>query len=619
MKTLKWLLAAALVAACATAGRALINPNFTPLHLVKQSDLILELEAPAKFENLKGTLAVKSVLKGKYAAKTIVIDTGSWTEEEDVPVMEPLFLKSTGKPILMFAGKYKVVTPKGEVKEAEEKALFNVQGEWVPATKVEDGAWDVKKIDGNMKYTWDGGPDMLLRGVKYALADEDPQFPSVVESSWEQPAEAGKFEGEVAGACPVEVGGKILLYVGAAQGDRLYACDAKGKKLADATAASKLAAHSLAFCWTDLDGDGDADLASWAGKALTLHRQNPDGTFAAAPAKLEGAALAEVIGLCAVPSAQAGKPALAAATATATVLLLPKDGDAYEAKPLPAGGDQPNLGKPGVCLSADLDGDHQADLLQTFEKGSLLYKGQGGGAFAAPAACAVALGEGGRHAFVGDFDMDGLLEVCTPNRDGSELWQNHGEGKFTPEIVYCGEMRYVDALGRISGLTADFNNDGRQDAVLFYAQHVPHFFFNRGFRAFGHAHLLDIAQWRTEPEDQQGQRAGALLDIDGDGRLDLAVVRNGGALVTLCQKAKGDVGVGVALRVKAAAAAGPVSVVAWREKRCLGAWRVAPGEAGAFVGAAEAGPMTLKWQLPGGKPASEEVIVEDGVLRFEIK
>ncbi|MCC6475119.1 MAG: hypothetical protein IT514_15405, partial [Burkholderiales bacterium] len=143
MKTLKWLLAAALVAACATAGRALINPNFTPLHLVKQSDLILELEAPAKFENLKGTLAVKSVLKGKYAAKTIVIDTGSWTEEEDVPVMEPLFLKSTGKPILMFAGKYKVVTPKGEVKEAEEKALFNVQGEWVPATKVEDGAWDV--------------------------------------------------------------------------------------------------------------------------------------------------------------------------------------------------------------------------------------------------------------------------------------------------------------------------------------------------------------------------------------------------------------------------------------------------------------------------------------------
>lgn len=618
MKTLKWLLAAALVVACATAGRALINPNFTPLHLVKQSDLILELEAPEKFDNLKGTLAVKAVLKGKTDAKAIVIDSGGLTEEL-AGVEEPLFTKAKGTPILMFAGKYKIVEANGQAKEAEEKALFNVQGQWIPATKMDDGGWEIKSIDGHMKYTWDGGSDMLLRGVKYALGDEDPQFPSAVESTWEKPVEAGKFEGDVAGACPVEVGGKTLLYVAAAQGDRLYACDAKSKKLGDATASSKLTAHSQAFCWTDLDGDGDADLASWDGKALTLLRQGPDGTFAAAPAKLEGAALADVIGLCAVPSAKAGKPALAAATAGSTVLLLPKDGDAYEAKPLPAGGDQPNLGKAGVCLSADLDGDAMADLLQTFEKGSLLYKGQGGGAFAAPVACAVALGEGGRHAFTGDFDMDGLLEVCTPNRAGSELWQNHGEGKFSPEIANCGEMRYVDAQGRVFGLTADFNNDGRQDAVLFYAQHVPHFFFNRGFRAFGHAHLLDIAQWRTEPEDQQGQRAGALLDIDGDGRLDVAVVRNGGTLVSLCQKPKADAGLGVALRVKAGAAAGPVNVVAWREKRCLGAWRVAPGEAGAFVGAAEAGPMTLKWRLPGGKPASEEVIVEDGVVRFEIK
>ena len=64
--------------------------------------------------------------------------------------------------------------------------------------------------------------------------------------------------------------------------------------------------------------------------------------------------------------------------------------------------------------------------------------------------------------------------------------------------------------------------------------------------------------------------------------------------------------------------AGPLTVTGWRGKRCLGAWNVVAGSQEAFVAEKEAGPLTLKWQVPGGKVQSQEIVLENKPKRVVI-
>ena len=64
---------------------------------------------------------------------------------------------------------------------------------------------------------------------------------------------------------------------------------------------------------------------------------------------------------------------------------------------------------------------------------------------------------------------------------------------------------------------------------------------------------------------------------------------------------------------------GPVTVTGWIGKRCLGAWNVLPGASQAFFGRREAGPVTLKWRLPGAQEQQKEIVVEKETARVEIK
>jgi hypothetical protein len=64
-------------------------------------------------------------------------------------------------------------------------------------------------------------------------------------------------------------------------------------------------------------------------------------------------------------------------------------------------------------------------------------------------------------------------------------------------------------------------------------------------------------------------------------------------------------------------ARGPVTVTAGDEGHVAGMYVVRPGIP-AFVGRAEAGPMTLGWIGPDGKAVAREVAVIDEGSRFEI-
>jgi len=601
------------------AAYALINPNFTPVNLVEKADLILLLKiAPADDKGIAKAEVVK-VLKGK-ADKPQTFDLSKSANAEHAKAVREMIKSNGDGPALLFVGK-------GEKDEPSSK--LHIGGKWVSMDKAQaDNTWEADVIDSHMEATWAGGTDMLLKVTELLLKYPDTDVPVACSGSWE---DVVKLEAKVAGkvhaarAVDISGNGKFSLFVASDGGDKVVSYDEKAKKFGDVTGKLKLGSKSKAFAWADLNGDGKLDLASCDGKALAVWSQGADGSFASA-------AVAEVpkeecVGLAALDLGVKGRAGLVWTGKTGAPTLLVPDKDkagVFALKPLAvAAGAVKDPAGPGGCLVADFDGDTLADIIQPYAKGSAFYKGKGGAEFAEGVACAVALGDGKTGAFLGDYNADGKMDVQTAAEDSPRLWQNAGGGKFVDFFAISGELTYISKPGCIGGNTCDINNDGRQDVFLYYSTDATtnaQVFFNRGYRSFGHAHKpIDLDETGNLPEAKDGQQAGVLADLNGDGAQDMALVLPDGTVCIVPQAVIGDgmLAVRVALPTNAETC-GPVTVWAENDRRPLGAWSISPGTGEALFCRAEAGEVTVTWQLPGGQPQKKTFTLENKPIRFVI-
>ena len=252
---------------------ALINPNFTPVDLSKQSDVIITLEFK-KVEIVKdkdgrdtawavGT--VQKVLKGKFEPKEVKIDLlAGIVDAEGKEVMERI--NGGARQGIMFVGSFSEDAGDGGKPAAEVKGYVHIGGHWMDATRDKDGTWGMDKDNQLMNGTWSGGTDMLVRAINYVLADPEALLPVREGMEWNKESQIAKIDGKILRAAAVDVTGKgkSELFLAAEQGDRLFRWD--GKALADITVPSGLTSKSQAFAWGDFNGDGTVDLASWDGK-----------------------------------------------------------------------------------------------------------------------------------------------------------------------------------------------------------------------------------------------------------------------------------------------------------------------------------------------------------------
>ena len=626
---------AGLVVLCTTAT-GFINPSFTPIDLVKQSDSILLLEFTKVNDEGLATATVTKVLKGAFEKKELTVDlmaTAFPAQGREVMGL----IQAGQKQGLLFTGMFDTGEAEGGgdpgVGGDEPGAFLHLAGRWTAQNQwfvlssVEGADWGMDKTEAHMLGTFNGSTDQFLRCVNYIQADPDADVPIRSDVEWDTEIQVGKVDVKVGAARPVNIlgaaargkGTQCDLYLASGGGDRVWRFD--GKVFQDVTAKHKLGAKSLAFAWADFDGDGKVDLASWDGKALGLHRQAADGTFQATACSVGDALAGGCLSLEALDTGVKGKPGLLAGTKASPVLLVPQAGGGWKAQALVAGDFAigKDLGAVSRCFVADFDGDAVADVLQVFEAGSLFYKGKAPGEFAAPAMTAPAVGRGRHDACLGDFDADGLPDIFTTAEDGNRLWQNDGGGKFSDMLAVSGEIAYISKSGGNGAASGDFNNDGRQDLLVTYTAGMsPQLFFNRGFRSTGHARMVDLAEQKRLPQAADGQQAGTLGDFTGDGALDMVLVLANGEVWLFPRK----VADGTALAVVASLPdgcehPGPVTVSARRDTRAFGAEAVVAGGPGAFFGVREAGPVTLSWRFPGGKSIEKEVVVtEDGLVRL---
>jgi len=591
-----FLLVAAFVCAVVTDACALINPKFTPAHLVNQSVVIAQLKPLPESDGGKLVLSVEGVLKGSLNSKTIEVDLTATAYPDQARFASNVAKESADKLAMLFIG---------EDTDEGKKAYIHIEGKWFVLADNND-AWKFEQVSTLMLSTWNGGTDMLLNWVKCVIEDPAAEVPVRTGVTWARSVPPGKVAGKIAAAVPVDLKGTgvPLLFVASDAGDKLFSCvDGKAE---DLTAQYKLQSKSMAFAWSDLNGDGKLDLASWDGKVLTLYTLGADGTFTgAAGAK----ALAECIGLTALDVGVAGKPGLLVSTSSSPLLLIPGV-DATARTIVEGEWTGKKLGRATACLLADFDGDGLPDVVQPLATGGLFYKGTGPGSFAPPVACSVAAGEKGGRPCLGDWNQDGLLDILIPGNDKCRLWENRGNGAFMDMVMLTGEISTNPKGSSVAACCGDLNNDGRQDLVMLYPDAAPQVFFSRGYRCFGLSTSMDLLKGSLLPSNANGQVAGCVADFTGDGAQDLVVVLNDGQCLLVVRAGTGEDRYARAMISPKSGSVGPVRVWAMIDNRVMGAWNIAAGSAPAFMCRPDAGPLKIKWRFPGQPEQSRDVVLE---------
>jgi hypothetical protein len=146
-----------LVTMGAASALAVINPQLTPVHLVRQSESVWWVEWTEKDERGNVT-AIAKRLHGRASGERARLAKlpGELTAQGGV-----LFAAKGTRSGLMYAG-----------------------GVWLRMNLVGEMFWQAGEVDKAMMGTWNGGADMLARAVEHVSTRPDAEVPVAVAVQW---------------------------------------------------------------------------------------------------------------------------------------------------------------------------------------------------------------------------------------------------------------------------------------------------------------------------------------------------------------------------------------------------------------------------------------------------
>jgi hypothetical protein len=586
----------ALLLISSATALAIINPRFTPKHLVEEAELILAGPLEATADPLEWTLSAPAAIKGKAAKQALSLAA---CNKDHVGDIQEVLKKNAKEPAILFSGTL----------NEEKQAYLHVAGLWLETKAAGDNRWNVAGYAPKMAATYAGGTDMLIRMADHLAKDPDADVPVSAGVRWSGHVKIGNIPGEVHGIAAIEfpAPGKSCLFVASSGGDRLFR--AKGDDaFEDITAAAKLGTKSRRFTCLDLDGDGLADLVTWDGSALSVRLAGQDGILKPAGEGLAFKLDGECLGLS--PCSTDGRPGLLVSTGSMPFLLLADGKSGWRKAELPAGVHE-NPGQASACVVADLDNDGFVDILQPGESCGILWKGKAGG-FHPPTKSPVGTGRGTAVVAVGDFNQDGLLDIFLAGQEANALWENDGKCGFKDALRYSGSMSYKCPPGATNVQVMDLNHDGRQDICLAYENGDLLYHWNRGFRSFGEEGEVRLPGIEAEAgQPRPGVKALAAGDFNSDGSFDLAAILTNGDLIC-CFNDQSDIPA-VRLRLPNGVT-GPVTASCWigdKHPTCAGTLPVFGHSPPATIPPRYPGVCTVRFHLPGGPERTLKVKVED--------
>jgi hypothetical protein len=282
-----------------------------------------------------------------------------------------------------------------------------------------------------------------------------------------------------------------------------------------------------AFAVGDFNGDGILDLA-WTNydTTVTVVLGNGDGTFKVAQSLTTGAAAWPIVAGDfngdGIPDLAVGSCVSISSCASGAVSIFLGNGDGT----FKTGASYPvGMGVRGLAL-ADLNGDGKADLVSVNANSDTLsvLLGNGDGTFSATPD--IAIGFAPQAVAVGDFNGDGIPDLAVPKLAVNQVMTvfssdmkvllGNGDGTFKPPE----DLPTEDSPGTVQ--VADLNGDGIPDLVVGIAANgTLEVFLGNGDGTFTEAGTV------VQPT-VGGQESAAIADFNGDGKLDIAAVDEGG-------------------------------------------------------------------------------------------
>lgn len=596
------LLAGAVLMTFASWADAFVNPDFTPIHLVKGSAHI-QLCTVTLPEDDSGTLTLTPTATLKGEAQDVHPIPLRGLDEDDIAELRGglaglrtpealLFHPTDGGGVRMHIGRF-----------------------WAELEEGADGGWRIGTWnDGDLLGTWDGGTDALAAAVRYTLQAPDPDIPSVSGAAWGERKHVATVSGTVHGGQPLDPGTDdgMWLHVFASEGDRILRWDAESKTLVDALDTSGMA--SRVAVWGQFSPgarqvasacpEGRVGVWTWEGDTLV-------GGETAWPEDAGAVTDLAVIG-------DAARSRLVFRAGEGEVCLGALEDGAWIITPLPLA-EGVTLQGAGLLRVADITGTGHNDILAIHPGGGILFAGQADGSFAPGVAVEGILpGAVPNVAKVVDLDGDGHLDVIVADGKTIRVYQGIEGSTFHERHDYTGEFRYIPTEAMHALALADFNHDGRADLAVFNPLRGPHLFYNRGFFVFGFAE--DLVGGDLPQELFAGQVAGWMVDFTGDGAEEWIGILPDGAVWAMLQDTAAREPLGLSLRMATGVMHAPLRVDVGDGDRSYGARVLEPG-GDVFFGRGEPGPLFLRWKTPGGEPRETMAILEDGlhVLRIHME
>ncbi|MCC5790253.1 MAG: VCBS repeat-containing protein [Opitutales bacterium] len=594
-----------------SVASAYVNPNFTPVDLTNQAATIVLMEV-GEGDPQEGPVSARKVdvLKGEVDWEEVTI---SFEELFDSELDEFIdhYNYDPARPAVFFAGDFDEASEGGGDVAG---SLLHIGNEWFSLTE-ENGTWFLLEIDPNMLPVWNGGSAMLANAVRYFNAASFPEMPVEGGITWGEPEIVeGGFLNDEYRLYPLDLHGELplSLFIASPDGDRIFRM--KGDSMVELTEDVNLSSTSESIAPGDFTGDGNLDLISVGPHGASL-LVNDGESFVARPLDLPETEL--YLGAATIDAEGPGAGLVLATGGHPVLITFDEAGEVYS-KALPGGEFEGTFVKaPHDIMVADLTGNSYNDIAIPLPEGLLVYRQNEEGWEEPVLNEGFSMGTGPIHLHAADMDGDGLLDILSVGQNATLFLHNQGDGKFLERRQLAGEPSYITAPNAVAAATVDLNNNALPDLLVFYPRAGVHYFFARGF--FSYAFALDADPNGAFSGLTSGQKAGTAGIFTEDGTYSMATVLNDGRLALLPQVV--DMPGPLAARLVLPgdhSHKGPVVVRGENDDRELPAWLVTPGGAGSQFGAEVPGPMTVRWQFPGGDFHERELILDDGVKTFSL-
>lgn len=575
----------------AGTAHALINPNFTPVQLIRQATAIwtAEISHPEGNEDIFVATALQN-LKGEALQARADIHFGSDPMQREDILRE---IKEGSNAAYFITGDFSGASMDGGDVEEQPWAMVKIGIQWHMISRDEEGVLHLRRDEIDLSTVWAGDVRNLVEVTTYILENPRATVPVASGARWGAEQQVAELEGTIHGIAAFTIAENPLVIVYREEGDVILS---PAQEFADISGYLGLQSASRHATWGRFTDSPAVSMAS-AGADGTLqlwHREGEEFVLA----KTWGP-VADITGLATV--ARPGRAALLVGTAAGMQVHLTAEDTPAEV--LPAAPEA--LGAAGRVLALDLNGDGHADFVQSHAQGIHLIRGADRSAhtfshpqIGTPMSVAAA-----------DFTGDGRLDLLISGDRHAVFMVQEPEGTFTERLRTTGELSYNIRPGVNFIAVGDHALDGRQDLVLFNHQLPPQIYFNRGFAVFGYDMELDLQEDAFDTLDAlgSGQQAGLLADLNGDGLQELLAISREGAVWHVTRDTEGVQVLGARL-FPPAGVSGPIPLVIRDGQDIIGA-RIASPEAPAHIGRRNRGPVTVEFRLPGESESRTERVI----------